>query len=61
MKITIDIDESIIKKAMALSGEKDVNSLIVKSLDYLVASESAKKLSRLGGTERNIKNIRRRR
>lgn len=61
MKITIDIDESIIKKAMALSGEKDVNSLIVKSLDYFVASESAKKLSRLGGTERNIKNIRRRR
>jgi len=61
MKITIDIDESIIKKAMKLSGEKHINSLIVKRLEYFVASESAKKLSKLGGTERNIKNVKRRR
>jgi len=61
MKITIDIDESIIKKAMKLSDEKDINSLIVKSLEFFVASESAKKLSKLGGTERNIKNVKRRR
>jgi len=61
MKITIDIDERIIKKAMTLAGEKDVNILIVKSLEYLVALESAKKLSKLGGTERNIQNVKRRR
>jgi hypothetical protein len=61
MKITIDNDERIIKKAMTLAGEKDVNILIVKSLEYLVALESAKKLSKLGGTERNIQNVKRRR
>ncbi len=46
---------------MKLSDEKDINSLIVKSLEFFVASESAKKLSKLGGTERNIKNVKRRR
>ncbi len=61
MKITIDIDESIIKKAMEFSGEKNVNSMIVKSIENFVASESAKKLSKLGGTEPTIKNVRRRR
>ena len=61
MKTTLNIDEKIIEKARILTGVKEKTALVKMGLEALIARESAKRLAKLGGTEKDIKPIPRRR
>ncbi|MBD3423095.1 MAG: type II toxin-antitoxin system VapB family antitoxin [Candidatus Latescibacteria bacterium] len=61
MRTTLNINDELIKKAARLTGIKQKTSLVHLGLEALIALESAKRLAALGGTEKDIKGIRRRR
>jgi hypothetical protein len=61
MRSTLNIDEEILRKAAALTGEKEKTALVRMGLEALIARESARRLARLGGTEPRLSSIRRRR
>jgi Arc/MetJ family transcription regulator len=61
MRTTLNIDDSLIKRASKLTGIKEKTSLVRLGLEALVARESSKRLAKLGGTEKNLQMIPRRR
>ena len=61
MRTTINIDDDILEKASSLTGVKEKTSLVRLGLEALISLESSKRLSRLGATEKEEKDIRRRR
>ena len=61
MRTTLNIDDDLLKKAARLSGVDEKTSLVKLGLEALIARESARRLADLGGTEKKLKNIRRRR
>jgi Arc/MetJ family transcription regulator len=60
MRITVDIDDQILKQASELTGVTEKTALVRKALETLIARNSARRLADLGGTERNLRPIRRR-
>jgi len=60
MRTTINIDDGILKKASELTGIKEKTSLVRLGLESLIALESAKRLAKLGGTEKGLRSIPRR-
>jgi Arc/MetJ family transcription regulator len=61
MRTTLNIDESLLKEASRLTGEREKTSLVREGLKALIERESAKRLARLGGSEPALEPIRRRR
>ena len=61
MRTTLNIDDNLLEKAARLSGVGEKTSLVRLGLEALIARESARRLADLGGTEKKLKNIRRRR
>jgi Arc/MetJ family transcription regulator len=61
MRTTINIDDGILKRASELTGVKEKTSLVRMGLESLISLESAKRLARLGGTEKDLLPVRRRR
>lgn len=61
MKITITVDDALLKRAEELTGITDEASLARESLQALIERESARKLARLGGSEPQLRPIPRRR
>lgn len=61
MKTTLNIDDTLLKKAAQLSGVSEKTSLVRLGLEALIARESGKRLARLGGSEKKLGPIRRRR
>ena len=61
MRTTLNIDDDLIKKAAVLTGIDEKTSLVKLGLKALIAQESAKRLAKLGGTEKGLKPIPRRR
>ena len=61
MRTTLNIDDSLIKRASKLTGIKEKTSLVRLGLEALVARESSKRLAKLGGTEKKLHLIPRRR
>ena len=61
MRTTLNIDDELLKKAARLSGVEEKTSLVKLGLEALIARESARRLADLGGTEKKIKAVRRRR
>ena len=61
MKTTLNIDDQILEKAKKLTGVKEKTALVRMGLEALIARESAKRLAILGGTEKEVKHIPRRR
>lgn len=61
MRTTLNIDDELITKAARLSGVDEKTSLVRLGLEALIARESARRLAALGGSEKKMKNIRRRR
>lgn len=61
MRTTLNIDDSLLKKAATLTGIKEKTSLVRMGLEALVARESARRLARLGGSEKRLSPVRRRR
>ena len=61
MRTTLNIEDKLISTASKLTGIKEKTSLVKLGLEALIAKESAKRLAKLGRTEKNIKDIPRRR
>lgn len=61
MKTTLNIDDKILKKAAKLTGITEKTSLVRLGLEALIARESARRLAELGGTEKGLRQIPRRR
>ena len=60
MKTTLNIDDQILKKASRLTGISEKTALVRRGLEALIEQESAKRLAALGGTEKQLKSIPRR-
>ena len=61
MRTTLNIDDKILEKASRLTGIKEKTALVRLGLEALIALESSKRLARLGGTEKDLRPIPRRR
>lgn len=60
MRTTINIDDGILKRASELTGVKEKTSLVRMGLESLISLESARRLAKLGGTEKDLLPIPRR-
>ena len=61
MRTTLNIDDKMLTEAARLTGVREKTSLVRRGLEALIALESAKRLARLGGTEKFLRPIPRRR
>jgi hypothetical protein len=61
MRSTLNIDENILERASELTGIKEKTALVRLGLQALIAQESSKRLAKLGGTEKSLRPIARRR
>jgi Arc/MetJ family transcription regulator len=61
MRTTLNIEEALLDRAARLTGIEEKTSLVRLGLEALIARESGKRLAKLGGTEKKLVRIRRRR
>ena len=61
MRTTLNVEEKLIEKASELTGVKEKTALVKLGLEALITLESSKRLARLGGSEKKLKSIPRRR
>ena len=61
MRTTLNIDEKLVRRAAELTAVNEKTSLVRLGLEALIARESARRLAKLGGSERRLRPIRRRR
>lgn len=61
MRTTLNIEDTLVKRASELTGVKEKTTLVKLGLEALIAKESAKRLAKLGGTQRQLKVVPRRR
>ena len=61
MKTTLNIDDEIMAEAARLTGVKEKTTLVRRGLEALIAQESARRLAALGGSEKDLKPVPRRR
>lgn len=61
MRTTLNIDDSLLGKATQLSGLREKTAVVRAGLEALVARESARRLAALGGSDKAIRSIPRRR
>lgn len=57
MKITLNINDEVFKKASKLTGIKEKTELIILGIKSLITKESARQQERLGGTQKHLQNI----
>lgn len=61
MRTTLNIDDALLHRASRLTGVKEKTSLVRLGLEALIAKESARRLADLGGAEKGLRPVRRRR
>jgi len=61
MRTTLNIDDDTLKRASQLTGIKEKTALVRRGLEALIAMESSKRLAKMGGTEKDLQAIPRRR
>jgi Arc/MetJ family transcription regulator len=61
MRTTLNIEDSLIDQAAKLTGIKEKTALVKLGLEALIARESARRLAKLGGTQKQLQEIPRRR
>jgi Arc/MetJ family transcription regulator len=61
MRTTLNIEDNLIDQASKMTGIKEKTTLVKLGLEALIARESAKRLAKLGGTEKQLKQVPRRR
>ena len=61
MRTTINIDKELLAKAQRLTGINSRADLVREGLRSLIERESARRLARLGGSQPQLGDIRRRR
>ncbi len=57
----MNIEDTLVEKASELTGIKEKTTLVKLGLEALIAKESARRLAKLGRTERQLRTIPRRR
>lgn len=55
MRTTLNLDADLIAEAQRLTGMKERTALIHEGLRSLIERESARRLARLGGSERTLR------
>lgn len=55
MRTTINIDDELLAKVARLTGSVDRSAMVREALKALIERESARRLARLGGTQRGLK------
>ncbi len=61
MRTTLNIEDELLARATELTGIKEKTSLVRLGLEALITRESAKRLAALGGTQKKLERIPRRR
>jgi Arc/MetJ family transcription regulator len=61
MRTTLNIEDNLIDKASKMTGIKEKTALVKLGLEALIARESGKRLAKLGGTQKKLETIPRRR
>lgn len=61
MRTTLNIDDDLLERAARLSGVDEKTALVRLGLEALIALESARRLARLGGSEKKLQPTPRRR
>lgn len=61
MRTTLNLDSSLVAEAQRLTGMKERTALIHAGLHSLIERESARRLARLGATEKSLRLAPRRR
>ena len=61
MRTTLNIDDELLNEARRLTGIQEKTALVREGLEALIAREAAKRLAALGGTEKLLRPVPRRR
>lgn len=61
MRTTLNIDDALLVRATELTGLREKTAVVRAGLEALVARESARRLAALGGTDRHVRPVPRRR
>ena len=61
MRTTLNIDDELLNNASRLTGVTEKTSLVRLGLQALIAKKSAQRLADLGGTEKRLRPVPRRR
>lgn len=61
MRTTLNIDDDLLEKAARLTGTSQKTALVRQGLEALIGLESSRRLAALGGTQKGLKPIPRRR
>ncbi len=61
MRTTLNIDDALLERATELSGLREKTAVVRAGLEALVARESARRLATLGGIDKKVRRIPRRR
>jgi Arc/MetJ family transcription regulator len=61
MRTTLILDDELVRRALALSGEREKTAVVHAGLEALIARESARRLAALGGSQPLAEAPRRRR
>jgi Arc/MetJ family transcription regulator len=61
MRTTLNIDDALMDKAQRLTGITEKTVVIREALKVLIAQESARRLARLGGSDKMLADVPRRR
>ncbi len=61
MRTTLNLDDELVKRAMALTEIEEKTALVHAGLEALIAAEAAARLARLGGSDKAAQGGRRRR
>jgi Arc/MetJ family transcription regulator len=61
MRTTLNIDDALLRRAADMTGVQEKTALVRLGLEALIARESARRLALLGGTEKSLRPIPRRR
>ncbi len=61
MRTTLNIDDDLLREAARLTRIQEKTTLVRRGLEALIARESARRLAALGGSEKQLRPIARRR
>jgi Arc/MetJ family transcription regulator len=61
VRTTLALDDDLVAEAQRLTGTREKSALVRQGLKALIERESARRLSRLGGTEPDLADVPRRR
>ena len=61
MRTTLNLDDALLERARKLTGIKEKTALLHAGIEALIARASAERLAALGGTQKSLRPVRRRR